>query len=37
MVCGVALGVPGGYCETDMCGVCATGEAELLEERGETW
>jgi hypothetical protein len=37
MVCATPLSIPGGYAGTDMCGVCATGEAEMLEERGETW
>lgn len=36
-VCNAALGVPGGYAGTGMCGPCCTGEADTLSEFGETW
>lgn len=36
-VCGQPLGKSGGYGETGLCGPCATGEAETLSERGDTW
>ena len=36
-VCGCDLCIEGGYAGTGMCGPCATGEAETLEEIGESW
>ena len=35
--CGTPLGIPGGMGGTDLCGPCCTGEAETLDEIGETW
>lgn len=37
LVCGQALGLPGGYGGAGMCGPCCTGEAETADECGETW
>ena len=36
-VCGQRLGIPGGMANTGMCGPCCTGEADSIEEIGETW
>jgi hypothetical protein len=36
-VCKTALSKSGGYANSGMCGPCCTGEAETLEEFGETW
>ena len=36
-VCEQPMTLPGGYCGTGLCGVCATGEADMMEEIGETW
>ena len=35
--CQTDLCIPGGYAGTGLCGPCATGESETLEERGESW
>lgn len=35
--CNTKLCFEGGYYDTGLCGVCATGESALLEEYGETW
>jgi hypothetical protein len=37
ITCDNRLGKPGGYGGTGMCGPCCTGEAETVEEYGETW
>jgi len=37
VICGQELGIKGGMAATDMCGPCCTGEAETLNEKGETW
>jgi hypothetical protein len=36
-VCRQVLGKPGGYARTGMCGPCAAGEADTIEEFGKTW
>jgi len=36
-VCAAALGKPGGYAGTGMCGPCCTGESATLDEFGSTW
>ena len=36
-VCDTPLGIPNGMAETGLCGPCCTGEAETLEEFGDTW
>ena len=36
-VCKQPLGIRGGMGGTGMCGVCCTGEASAMAERGETW
>ena len=35
--CKTPLFIPGGYGGTGLCGPCCTGEAETLEEMGESW
>lgn len=35
--CGCPLGLPLGYGGTGLCGPCATGGADTLDEVGETW
>ena len=35
--CEQPLGKPGGYAGLGICGPCATGEAETLDECGDTW
>ncbi len=37
VTCGCPLGLPGGMGGTGLCGPCCTGEADTLEEIGETW
>lgn len=35
--CHQALGKAGGFEGSGLCGPCATGDAESLDEKGETW
>lgn len=37
IACETELGLRGGMSGTDLCGPCCTGEAETLNEYGETW
>lgn len=37
ITCDAPMNVPGGYAGTDLCGPCCTGEAETLNEYGDTW
>ena len=37
IACGTALGIPGGYASTDLCGPCCTCEAETLDEYMINW
>ena len=37
IVCKTALTKEGGYENTDMCGPCATGESDTINEIGRTW
>jgi len=35
--CHQPLTIEGGYGGTGMCGPCATGDADTMDEIGETW
>lgn len=37
IVCEQELGIKGGCAGTGMCGPCCTGEAAMLDEKGESW
>lgn len=37
IVCNQPLVLEGGFAGTDMCGPCATGESDTIEEIGKSW
>ena len=37
IACEQPMAIPGGFCGTDLCGPCCTGEAVTLEEFGVSW
>ena len=36
-VCGCVMVLPGGCADSGMCGPCCTGEADTINELGDTW
>ncbi len=37
LVCDQYFAIPGGFCGTDLCASCCTGEANTLDDLGVTW